>query len=146
MHAGDLVPLGRSGIEVTRLGLGLASIGGLFEPVSEAQAHSTIESGWASGIRLFDTAPVYGYGRSETRAGDALRHLPREEFVLCTKVGRLTEPGGMDTQPIWADPPPGGGPRLDYSYRGVVASVEQSLQRLGLDRIDILHIHAPEQD
>jgi len=141
----DLVPLGRTGLTVSRLGLGLASIGGLFEPVSEAQAIATVDQAWDLGVRFFDTAPVYGYGRSEVYAGRSLSARPRDEFVLCTKVGRLIEPGGPDTQPIWADPPPGVGPRLDYSYAGVRRSVEESLERLGMDRVDVVHVHDPEQ-
>ncbi|MDQ1028476.1 aryl-alcohol dehydrogenase-like predicted oxidoreductase [Streptomyces umbrinus] len=146
MRADDLVPLGRTGLLVSRLGLGLASLGGLFEPVPEQQAAATIDTAWELGVRLFDTAPVYGYGRSESRTGAALASRPRDAYVLCTKVGRLIEPGGPDTQPIWADPPAGVGPRLDYSYAGVLRSVEESLARLGLDRIDVLHVHDPDED
>ncbi|MDQ0951739.1 aryl-alcohol dehydrogenase-like predicted oxidoreductase [Streptomyces phaeochromogenes] len=146
MRADDLVPLGRTGLQVSRLGLGLASLGGLFEPVPEEQAAATIDTAWELGVRLFDTAPVYGYGRSETRTGAGLASRPRDAYVLCTKVGRLIEPGGPDTQPIWADPPAGVGPRLDYSYAGVLRSVEESLGRLGLDRIDVLHVHDPDED
>ncbi|MGP4047976.1 aldo/keto reductase [Streptomyces sp. 2A115] len=146
MRADDLAPLGRTGLRVSRLGLGLASLGGLFEPVSEEQAAATLDTAWDLGIRLYDTAPVYGYGRSETRTGAALASRPRDTYVLCTKVGRLIEPGGRDTQPIWADPPPGVGPRLDYSYAGVLRSVEESLERLGLDRVDVLHVHDPDED
>ncbi|MFD3315494.1 aldo/keto reductase [Streptomyces sp. NPDC058694] len=146
MRADDLVPLGRTGLLVSRLGLGLASLGGLFEPVPEAQAAATVDAAWELGVRLFDTAPVYGYGRSESRTGAALAARPRDEYVLCTKVGRLIEPGGPDTQPIWADPPAGVGPRFDYSYAGVLRSVEESLGRLGLDRIDVLHVHDPDED
>ncbi|MFK3979610.1 aldo/keto reductase [Micromonospora sp. NPDC050397] len=146
MYAHDTVPLGRTGLPVSRLGLGLASLGGMFAPVDAVQAGATIDAAWRLGIRLYDTAPVYGYGRSETRAGLALRPRPRDEYVLCTKVGRLIEPGGTDTQSIWADPPAGVGPRLDYRYPAVIRSVEQSLERLGLDRIDVLHVHDPDQD
>ncbi|WP_405770884.1 aldo/keto reductase [Actinacidiphila glaucinigra] len=146
MRAGELVPLGRTSLRVSRLGLGLASLGGLFSPVPAARAAAVLDRAWDLGIRLYDTAPVYGYGRSETRAGAALAARPRDAFVLCTKVGRLIEPGGPDTQPIWADPPPGVGPRLDYSYAGVLRSVEESLVRLGLDRIDVLHVHDPDED
>ncbi|MFC0623689.1 aldo/keto reductase [Kribbella deserti] len=142
----DTVTLGRSGLQVTRLGLGLASIGGMFSAVSTEQAIATIDRAWELGIRLFDTAPVYGYGRSEQRTGVALGNKARDEFVLCSKVGRLIEPNGPDLQPSWADPPPGVGPRLDYSYAGVMRSVTESLERLGLDRIDVLHIHDPELD
>ncbi|WP_151479613.1 aldo/keto reductase [Streptomyces albicerus] len=146
MRADDLAPLGRTGLPVSRLGLGLASLGGLFEPVPEEQAAATLDTAWELGIRLYDTAPVYGYGRSETRTGAALASRPRDAYVLCTKVGRLIEPGGRDTQPIWADPPAGVGPRLDYSYAGVMRSVEESLGRLGLGRVDVLHVHDPDED
>ncbi|MEW2401275.1 aldo/keto reductase [Streptomyces sp. NPDC046862] len=146
MRADDLVPLGRTGLRVSRLGLGLASLGGLFAPVPEEQAAATLDRAWQLGIRLYDTAPVYGYGRSEARTGAALANRPRDAYVLCTKVGRIIEPGGTDTQPIWADPPPGVGPRLDYSYAGVMACVEESLDRLGLDRVDVLHVHDPDED
>ncbi len=146
MRAGELVPLGRTGVTVSRLGLGLASLGGMFAPVPEHQAVATVDRAWELGIRLFDTAPVYGYGRSETYAGRALGRRPRAAYTLCTKVGRLIEPGGPDTQPIWADPPPGLGPRLDYSYPAVLRSLADSLDRLGLERVDVLHVHDPDQD
>lgn len=146
MRADESVPLGRTPLRVTRLGLGLASLGGLFAAVSAEDAVRTIDRAWDVGVRLFDTAPVYGYGRSERRAGTALRGRPRAQYTLCTKVGRLIVPGGSDTQPIWADPPAGVGPRLDYSYAGVMRSVEESLERLGLDRIDVLHVHDPDED
>lgn len=141
-----MVELGRTGLTVSRLGLGLASIGGMFSAVPQAQAVATIDRAWELGVRLFDTAPVYGYGLSEQRAGLALRGRPRAEFVLCSKVGRLIEPGGPDIQPIWAEPPAGLGPRLDYSYGAVLRSFEASLERMGIDRIDILHIHDPDLD
>ncbi|MEV1048504.1 aldo/keto reductase [Streptomyces sp. NPDC049916] len=146
MRADERVPLGRTGLRVSRLGLGLASLGGLFAPVGEAEAAAVLERAWQLGIRLYDTAPVYGYGRSERRAGAALAGRPRDAFVLCTKVGRLIEPGGPDTQPIWADPPPGVGPRKDYSYAGVLRGVTESLDRLGLDRVDVLHVHDPDEE
>lgn len=138
--------MGRTGLRVSRLGLGLASLGGMFQAVPQEQAVATIDRAWDLGVRLFDTAPVYGYGLSEQRAGLALRGRPRDEFVLCTKVGRLIEPGGPDIQPIWAEPPAGLGPRLDYSYGAVMRSFEDSLGRMGIDRIDILHIHDPDLD
>ncbi|GAB2921274.1 aldo/keto reductase [Streptomyces mayteni] len=146
MRADERVSLGRTGLGVSRLGLGLASLGGMFRPVSEAQALATVDRAWELGVRLFDTAPVYGYGRSEERAGRALRSKPRGDYTFCTKVGRLIEPGGPDTQPIWADPPSGLGPRLDHSRRAVLRSVEDSLARLGLDRVDVLHVHDPDLD
>jgi D-threo-aldose 1-dehydrogenase len=140
------VELGRTGLRVSRLGLGLASIGGMFSAVPQDQAVATIDRAWELGVRLFDTAPVYGYGLSEQRTGLALRGRPRGEFVLCSKVGRLIEPGGPDLQPIWAEPPAGLGPRLDYSYHAIIRSFEASLERMGIDRIDVLHIHDPDLD
>ncbi|GAA1572340.1 MULTISPECIES: aldo/keto reductase [Kribbella] len=140
------VELGRTGLRVSELGLGLASVGGMFAAVPQQQAVATIDRAWELGVRLFDTAPVYGYGLSEQRAGLALRGRPRDEFVLCTKVGRLIEPGGPELQPIWAEPPAGVGPRLDYSYAGTIRSFEASLERMGIDRIDVLHVHDPELD
>ena len=141
-----MVELGNTGLRVSELGLGLASVGGMFAAVPERQAVATIDRAWELGVRLFDTAPVYGYGLSEQRAGLALRGRPRDEFVLCTKVGRLIEPGGPDLQPIWAEPPAGVGPRLDYSYDATIRSFEASLERMGIDRVDVLHIHDPELD
>ncbi|MEU6253824.1 aldo/keto reductase [Streptomyces sp. NPDC047043] len=146
MRADDLVPLAGTGLRVSRLGLGLASLGGLFAPVSDREAAAVLDRAWQLGIRLYDTAPVYGYGRSEARAGTGLASRPRGAYVLCTKVGRIIEPGGPDIQPIWADPPPGVGPRLDYSYAGVMRSVEESLERLRLGHVDVLHIHDPDED
>ncbi|MFD7153992.1 aldo/keto reductase [Kribbella sp. NPDC059898] len=140
------VELGRTGLRGSELGLGLASVGGMFAAVPQQQAVATIDRAWELGVRLFDTAPVYGYGLSEQRAGLALRGRPRDEFVLCTKVGRLIEPGGPDLQPIWAEPPAGVGPRLDYSYAGTIRSFEASLERMGIDRIDVLHVHDPDLD
>ncbi|MFJ5865033.1 aldo/keto reductase [Streptomyces parvus] len=146
MRADDPVSLGRTGLRVSRLGLGLASLGGLFAPVSDTQAAEVLERAWQLGIRLYDTAPVYGYGRSERRTGAALAGRPRDAFVLCTKVGRLIERGGPDTQPIWADPPEEVGPRKDYSFAGVMRSVAESLERLGMDRVDVLHVHDPDEE
>jgi D-threo-aldose 1-dehydrogenase len=139
----ERVPIGNTGIEVTRLGLGLAPIGGLYSPVSERQARSTVEKAWDLGIRYFDTAPLYGNGLSETRAGAVLRDKPRESFVLSTKVGRLLRPGGAEGQRIWAEPVDVT-PVFDFSADGVRTSYEESLTRLGLDRADILHVHDPD--
>src|SRR5256885_12973464 len=93
--------LGRTDLTVTRLGLGLAPVGGLYRAVPDEQAVATIERAWEHGIRLYDTAPLYGYGNSERRTGVALRDRPRDEFVLATKVGRLLVEGGGDTQEFW---------------------------------------------
>src|SRR3954469_9497300 len=94
MDASTPVKLGRSDLVVTRLGLGLAPVGGLYKPVGDETGVATVDRAWQRGLRLFDTAPLYGYGLSERRAGLALRARPRDEFVLATKVGRLLEPSG----------------------------------------------------
>jgi D-threo-aldose 1-dehydrogenase len=143
MNVTERVPIGNTGIEVTRLGLGLAPIGGLYSPVSGQQARNTVEKAWDLGIRYFDVAPLYGNGLSETRAGAVLRDKPRESFVLSTKVGRLLRPGGADRQRIWAEPVEVT-PVFDFSGDGVRTSYAESLARLGLDRADILHVHDPD--
>jgi D-threo-aldose 1-dehydrogenase len=129
---------------VTRLGLGTAPLAGLFEEVPEPQALAVIERSWDAGMRFYDTAPLYGHGLAERRVGNVLREKPRDEFTLASKVGRLLradappEPG----QAFRGTPPVN--PVFDFSYDGVMRSVEESLERLGLDRIDILHIHDPD--
>ena len=138
------VPFGRTRLRVTQLGLGSAPLGGLFEVVTQDEAHRVVDAAWGAGVRFFDTAPLYGHGLAEQRMGDVLRTKPRDEFVLATKVGRL----------LRADAPPEPGqayvgvppvnPMFDFSYDGVMRSVDESLARLGLDRIDILHIHDPD--
>lgn len=137
--------LGRSGVSVTRLGLGLAPIAGLYEPVSAAQAQATIDRAWDLGVRLFDTAPLYGYGISESRAGQALRKRPRDEFILCTKAGRLIVKQGDQPQDIWADLPDDLAPIFDFSADGIRRSIADSRERLGLDHVDVVHLHDPEE-
>ncbi len=144
MNPAERVPLGHTGLQVTRLGLGLAPIGGLYTSVGDAQALATLDRAWEQGLRLFDTAPLYGSGLSERRAGLALSRRPRDEFVLSTKVGRLLVSGGTDEPEIWPEAQSDLGPRFDFSYDGVMRSFEASLERLGLSRIDILHLHDPD--
>lgn len=138
--------LGRSQVRVTELSLGGAAIGNLFTQVTDDDAWATVDAAWAGGIRTFDTAPHYGLGLSERRLGSALRYRPRHEYVISTKVGRLLRP---------ADPPYGSDREgfavpadhrrvFDYSADGVRRSLEESLCRLGLDRIDIALIHDPD--
>jgi D-threo-aldose 1-dehydrogenase len=140
--------LGRSPVLVTELSFGAAPIGSLFTEVSEQDAHAAVDAAWAGGIRTFDTAPHYGLGMSERRLGDALRQRPRDEYVLCTKVGRLLEPVGPaspgDRDPEGFDVPARYVRRLDYSADGVRRSLAESLGRLGLDRVDIALIHDPD--
>ncbi|MFM8678079.1 MAG: aldo/keto reductase [Alphaproteobacteria bacterium] len=127
------------------LGLGTAPLGGLFSPVPDEQACAVIDAAWERGIRFFDTAPLYGHGASERRLGEVLRGRPRDDFVLATKVGRLlrrpAEPAAEDA--YYKDTPPER-PVFDFSHDGVMRSFEESLARLGLDRIDILHVHDPD--
>ncbi|MCP2327691.1 D-threo-aldose 1-dehydrogenase [Hamadaea flava] len=138
------VELGRTGLTVTRLGLGLAPIGGLYADVSEHQARQTVDRAWDRGIRLFDTAPFYGYGRSELRSGEALRD--RGAHVLSTKVGRVLErQDDGDTDPdVWVGVDPTVRPVFDFSAAGVRRSFEDSLRRLGRDRMDVVHLHDPD--
>jgi D-threo-aldose 1-dehydrogenase len=144
MNPRERVPLGRTSLKVTRFGLGTAPLAGLFEEVAEAQALEVIGHAWQAGVRFFDTAPLYGHGLAELRLGRVLRSKPRDEYTLATKVGRL----------LRADAPPEPGqvyrgvpavnPTFDFTYDGVIRSVEESLERLGLERIDVLHIHDPD--
>ena len=132
--------------DVGRLAFGGAPLGNMFQPVSEDDAHATIDAAWERGVRFFDTAPLYGHGLSETRFGRALVTRPRDDYVLSTKVGRVLEPVGTVPDPtIFVDVPPVQ-PVFDFSHDGVLRSVEASLDRLGLDRIDLLHVHDPDDD
>jgi D-threo-aldose 1-dehydrogenase len=140
-------PLGRSPVRVTELSFGAAAIGNLFTPVSDHAAAAAVAAAWAGGIRAFDTAPHYGLGLSERRLGAALREYPRDDYVVSTKVGRLLEPA---TEPYGADAEgfavPAAFRRVrDYSADGVRRSLAASLDRLGLDRIDIALIHDPDE-
>jgi D-threo-aldose 1-dehydrogenase len=138
--------LGRSGVEVTELALGGAAIGNLYTEVDDDTAAATVDAAWGGGIRLFDVAPHYGLGLAERRLGSALAARPRDEYVISTKVGRLlvpvTEPAGRDAAGFAV--PAAYERRFDYSADGVRASIEASLDRLGLDRIDIALIHDPD--
>ncbi|MBD7957713.1 aldo/keto reductase [Microbacterium sp. Sa4CUA7] len=133
---------------IERLGFGAASIGNLYREVSDDDARAVLDAAWDAGIRSFDTAPHYGLGLSEQRLGALLQGKPREGFQLSTKVGRLLEPnpdfsGGMDAANGFAVPD-----RLvrrfDPSLAGVERSLAESLERLGLDRIDTLFLHDPD--
>lgn len=138
--------LGRSGVEVTGLGLGTAGIAGLYSEVTEEQAHGAVAAAWRRGVRYFDTAPHYGLGLSERRLGAALREHPRAAYTVSTKVGRLLEPsadGGDDLAHGFAVPATHR--RVwDFSADGVRRSLEASLGRLGLDRVDVVYLHDPD--
>ncbi len=137
--------LGRTGLQVTRLGLGCAALGGLYGDIPEEQATAVVQRALELGLNLFDTAPLYGSGKSEQRLGRALKGVPRDRYVLATKVGRILVPTEDQDrgQEIFENAPPFK-PVFDFSYDGVMRSFESSLQRLGVDRIDILHIHDPD--
>ena len=153
----ETVPLGRTGLRVTRLGFGSATIGSLFRDVPEPEAVETVRHAAQAGVRYFDSAPLYGYGAAERRVGTALASVPRDSFVLSTKVGRLLVPRDRITPDMDVDPQRIDGqddyyyrsnltvrPVFDYSRDGVLRSVEESLGRLALDRIDILYLHDPD--
>ena len=140
--------LGHTGLSVTELGFGTAPLGNLFRPLPDAMAAETLAAAERSGFGYYDTAPFYGFGLSERRLGDSLRRDAlhrRKTIVLSTKVGRLLQPlpGPVDENQVrhgYATPMPFE-PVYDYSYDAVMRSYEESLQRLGLGRIDILYIH-----
>jgi D-threo-aldose 1-dehydrogenase len=144
MNWTDLVPLGKSNLKVTRLGLGSAPLAGLYSEVPEATALAVVERAVVSGLRLFDTAPYYGYGLAERRLGTVLKTVPRDDFVLSTKVGRLLRPDAPPEEFTVFKGTPATNPIFDFSYDGVMRSVEDSLGRLGLDRLDVLLIHDPD--
>jgi D-threo-aldose 1-dehydrogenase len=144
------ISLGKSKLLVTRLGIGTVPIGGMFEAVDGGTAAATLHRSYELGARYFDTAPLYGNGIAELRLGNFIRTIPRDDIVIATKVGRL-----LNTAPP-ADPrrlsvgfnPFKGAPALfptfDFSFDAALRSVESSLERLGLDRVDVLLIHDPD--
>ena len=133
--------LGRSSLEVTVLGLGCATLGGHRVEVTREEAEAIVRAAWAGGVRYIDCAPFYGYGQAERCVGDALRDMPRDEWVLSTKVGRLLRPRAQAPASEPYRHPLPFNTAFDYSYDGVMRGFEDSLQRLGLARIDILYAH-----
>jgi D-threo-aldose 1-dehydrogenase len=130
---------------VTRLGLGTAPIGGLYEAVSDEDAAATIDEAIDAGIRFFDTAPQYGHGLAEMRLGRALARLSRDDVVVETKVGRLLRDVPYTESVRFYHGTPDVNPVFDFSAEGVLRSVAESLERMGLDRVDVLHIHDPDE-
>jgi D-threo-aldose 1-dehydrogenase len=136
--------VGKTKLEVTTLGLGGAPMGGFRATIQDAEAMALTDAAWEGGVRYFDTSPFYGYGRSELRMGAALREKPREDFVLSTKVGRILhalKPGEKKPADFRENGLPGFAPVFDYTYDGVMRSLEHSHLRLGLAKIDIALIH-----
>ncbi len=139
--------LGQTGVHVTRLGFGTAALGNLYTAVSDENARAAIDAAWDAGIRYFDTAPHYGLGLAEHRLGAALADHPRDELVISTKVGRVLvdnpRPTGSDSEHLFVVPDTL--TRVfDYSADGVRRSLEDSLERLGLDRVDVVLVHDPD--
>ncbi len=129
-------------IDATNIGFGSAPIGNLFQAIPEPVAQATLETAWNAGMRVFDTAPLYGLGLAEERTGRFLQGKPRDEFVLSTKIGRIL----IDCSPEQATPDkfvdvPSRRFDFDYSYTGVMRSFADSLKRIGTDRVDILLCH-----
>ena len=134
--------LGRVDLEVTAFAFGAAPIGNIFRPITEQESDAMVQHAWDAGVRFYDTAPMYGHGLSELRTGHSLRWKRRDDFVLASKVGRVLKPARRDTIDFapWFD----GAPftmHFDYSYDGTMRSFEDSLQRLGLERMDVCFIH-----
>ena len=130
--------LGRTGLEVTALGLGGTGVGGIFARNDDATGEATVARAWDLGIRYFDTAPYYGHGASERRYGAVLAGKPRGELVLSTKVGRLLVPGDDSAKPAhWQDGEPLRAV-FDYSPDAVERSLAMSRERLGIERPDVL--------
>jgi D-threo-aldose 1-dehydrogenase len=133
---------GRVDLHVTTFGFGTAPIGNFLKPIDEATAAGMIDTAWGAGVRFFDTAPMYGHGLAELRLGQNLRWKNRDDFVVASKVGRVLKPApraSIDFAP-WADAAPFT-MQFDYSYDGTMRSVEDSLQRMALERIEIIFIH-----
>ena len=131
------------GLSLTEIGFGTAPLGNLYKPISDIEANSALEAAWSSGVRYYDTAPLYGLGLSETRLNRFLRTKPRDEYVLSTKVGRLMKPCGESNRTghgKWFEVP-SRQEAYDYSYDGVMRSIEFSYERLGINKIDIAYVH-----
>jgi D-threo-aldose 1-dehydrogenase len=129
----------------SRVGLGGAPLGNNWAVVTEEDAEATLRAAWDGGMRLFDTSPWYGLGRSERRFGHFLNHQPRDEYAISTKVGRLLTATRQTPEVGWKDPPPFDY-HYDYSAAGTRRSIEDSLQRLGIESIDIVLIHDISSD
>jgi D-threo-aldose 1-dehydrogenase len=142
--------VGKTQLSVPRLGVGTAPLGNMFRAHTDAEADAVLARAVALGLRYFDTAPLYGHGLAEGRVGRAVAGLPRDEVIVSTKVGRLLradaprdESQFFEGEPFYKETPPVG-PVWDFSYDGILTSVDESLGRTGLDRFDILLMHDPD--
>jgi D-threo-aldose 1-dehydrogenase len=136
--------IGRTRLEVTEMGLGGAPMGGFRATISDAEAVALTSAAYDAGVGYFDTSPFYGYGRSELRMGAGLRERPRDSYVLSTKIGRILhalKPGEKPSADFRDNGLPGFAPVFDYTYDGVMRSLEHSHLRLGIARIDIVLVH-----
>ena len=134
---------GSAGVEFTRLGFGTAPLGNLYQAIADDEAAEVVASAWDSGVRYFDTAPLYGLTLAERRLGAFLKSKPRDEYTLSTKVGRLMRPCPPSERSgigRWFEVPDMK-EVFDYSYDGVLRSFEESLERLGVGRVDVLFAH-----
>ena len=143
MNPLDTAEIGSTGVRVTRIGLGGAPLGGNLVLVTDEEAVQIVRRALDLGIRYFDTAPLYGLGKSEGFYGEVLPGLDRATFALSTKVGRVLDPVDSPAPGPWVNPP-SLAPVFDFSRDGIMRSFEESLERLGLDRIEMLLIHDPE--
>ncbi|MEV0944938.1 aldo/keto reductase [Micromonospora wenchangensis] len=137
----------RPSVRLTALGFGAAQAGNLYRATTDEEFAAAVDTAWAGGLRYFDTAPHYGLGLSERRIGAALRTRPRDEYVVSTKVGRLLVPSPQDAQrrdPEGFDVPADHRRVWDFSRDGVLRSLESSLARTGLDRVDVVYLHDPD--
>lgn len=138
---------GGEAVRLTELGLGTAQFGNLYREATDDDVRQAFEAAWDAGVRYFDTAPHYGLGLSERRLGELLAEHDRSEFTISTKVGKLLvpNPGGEDSQDDQGFAVPAVVKRQwDFSAEGVTRSLESSLDRLGLDRVDIVYVHDPD--
>jgi D-threo-aldose 1-dehydrogenase len=144
--------LGQTSVRVDQLMLGLVPLGNLYKAVTEDEAQAVLETWWSHGLRTFDVAPVYGFGIAEERLGRFLKDKPRDAFVVSTKVGRPVRKGAPpdsslywpDGTPQFLDTPDGVFPYYDFTHDGMLRGFAESLERLGLERVDYVHIHDPD--
>ncbi|MEY4698121.1 MAG: hypothetical protein RIT14_2549 [Pseudomonadota bacterium] len=142
MKPGTQRKFGRVDLDVTAFAFGTAPVGNIFSEIDETTSDAMFQRSWDAGVRFYDTAPMYGHGLSELRTGQSLRWKKRDDFVLSSKVGRVLHPAKRETINFapWVNAAPFT-MEFDYSYDGTMRSFEDSLQRMALERMDIVFIH-----